>query len=211
MEKAISNNRIVIGVFGLVFTCITLMYSCSKQTTFGKGTILYMPYQDTILVPKSMRPSTLAKQHQQPTKPLKLPTEEQLQFNKKLNYVLDNAGTSFKNIDLIRGDINDLKSLIIDRAIALRNDNDSLRNAIYAVKSQQADALRFAHDESKARIENERKNMADRLQNEAYKESTITYASFAFGILVILSIIRFVFSYIVYRKQKHLKSHLNYV
>lgn len=175
----------VIFSIGLVFASI--LYSCSQQRGIAQITT-----QDTILVPKEWRPSTIALKQmhkQEPVKPLKLPTEEQFQFNKKLNYVLDNAGTSFDNISLIRGDISDLRLLIENRAIVLRNSNDSLTHAILDVKGKQIEAINFAHKESLARIANEKKTEDDRKQNQSNAKAQNLYTSILFAFLVALLII----------------------
>lgn len=178
--------RKVILISSGAFVLSVMFNSCSQQRGLAQVTTL-----DTMLVPKEWRPSTLAlkQAQQQPTKPLKLPTEEQLQFNKKLNYVLDNAGTSFDNIGLIRGDISDLRELIENRAIVLRNSNDSLTKAILEVKSQQVEALNFAHTESLARIANEKKTEDARKQNLSNVKAQNLYTGILFTFLVALLII----------------------
>lgn len=183
-----------LGVLFLCILCIVSMFnSCSNQKSIAN-----VVRQDTFLVPKQYRPSTLqAKQQpiEQPKIPLKLPTEEQKVFNKKLNYVLDNAGHSFENIDLIRADISDLKSLIIDRAVYLRSSNDSLTRVVNELKTQQlAEALYQRKQEEKR----------DKDQVEAKVRDDINDKIMKYGLIIVIffSVLTFVVSLLSRRNIK---------
>jgi len=208
MEIGYKYYKGVILFFGVVIGFISCLYSCSTQRSLA-GNTLYIPLQDTMVVPKQWRPSTLAQQ--QPTKPLKLPTEEQLQFNKKLNYVLDNAGTSFDNIGLIRGDISDLRELIENRAISLRNDNDSLSGLISRLNAKQEIAYKFAEKAELARIRDAESTRKDREQNEAYRDAFTVYSTIGITVFVLLLIGVIVLTVLVYRQKNYLRTHFSHV
>lgn len=209
MEINIYSMRKVSLIILAAITFWAMFQSCSNQRGLAQVTTL-----DTMLVPKEWRPSTLAlkqAQQQQPTKPLKLPTEEQLQFNKKLNYVLDNAGTSFDNISLIRSDISDLKSLIENRAMFLRISNDSLRGLITDLNHKQETAYKFAEKAEEARIRDAQSTKKDREQNEAYRDAFTVYSTIGITVFVLLLIGVIVLTVMVYRQKIYLRTHFSHV
>lgn len=206
-EIGYNRNLLILFIFSIIVGSI--LYSCSQQRGLAQVTTL-----DTMIVPKEWRPSTLAlkqAQQQQPTKPLKLPTEEQLQFNKKLNYVLDNAGTSFDNISLIRGDISELKSLIENRAMTLRIDNDSLRGLISHLNNKQETAYKFAEKAEEARIRDAQSTKKDREQNQAYRDAFTVYSTIGITVFVLLLIGVIVLTVMVYRQKIYLRTHFSHV
>lgn len=199
----------VATVFGSMF------YSCSTQRGLAQ-----ISTTDTLLVPKEWRPSTMAlKQAQQQNKDLQKqisPLQKQLQ--QELPEVLTRSKKAFSEITDIKSMLDYMnnnslmeRDFLFKKAVDIRALNDSLIRSQMISNKNIEKLIEIATSERDARIANEERNMQDKIQNDAYKESTVWYASVAFGVLVLLSIISLVISFLVYRKQKYLKAHINHV
>ncbi len=200
MKKVI---KTILWAFAGSFVLGCSLYSCSNQRSLAQSE----EFHDTVKIPKQYRPfanPNLVKQ------PLKMPTEEQKEFNKKLNYVLDNAGTSFNNIDLIRGDISELKNLIIDRAVSLRYKNDSLTLAISVLNENQLKAIDFAHKAELARIRDAQVSKKERELNQAYRDAFTMYSTAGITVFVLLLLGVVVLVIMVYTQKKYIKTHFNH-
>lgn len=210
MKEAVLSNRRLVLLFALSLFISSVMYSCSHQRSLAQI------HYDTLVVPKQYRPKkantspVLPKENQVP-QPLKMPSEEQKTFNKKLGYVLNNAENSFNNIDLIRADIGDLKSLIIDRAVYLRNTNDSLIVLISALKNNQIQAFKEARIADIRREKEELRSQKEREQNQAYRDAFVIYSTVGITIFGLLLVGVIGLWFFVYKKTKYLKTHFSHV
>jgi len=191
MEKVISNNRIVIGVFGLVFTCITLMYSCSKQTSLAQGSSIP-------LIPKEWSPSAFAlKQSQQQNKDLqKQITPLQKQLQQDLPEVLSRSKKAFSEITDIKSmldymNVNSIaeRDLFLRRATELRVLNDTLIHNQITSNNNINRLIGIVLSERDARIANEIRTADDRKLNQSNVKAQNLYTGILFSLLIALLII----------------------
>jgi len=167
--------------FGIAVSSV--IYSCGSQKTLaGVATSNTLPNTNALGIISIKQDSLKAKP--------KL-SKEQIEFTKKLNYVLDNSGKTFENVSSIASSMNNLSDrmdnltdVILTRATELRQSNDILKSQAIESYKQQKELLKIALNESKARQANEKKTEEDRKQNVANTKAQSLYTTIGLSALI---------------------------
>lgn len=183
-------GRKVFLSLGFGVAIASIVYSCgSQQSLAGKSNIkLNAITPNAELIYKPIRQDSVFP---------KKPTKQQIEFTRKLNYVLDNSGKTFDNVSSIASSMNnlstrmdDLTDVILTRATELRQSNDVLQNKLTESDKQQKELLRIALNESKARRAYELKNDSAVKEVNANQKAQILYTTIGYitllGLLVVV-------------------------
>jgi len=168
--------------FGVAMASI--IYSCGSQKSLAlknSGPLKTLNPKAELVYQSLKQDSVLPKK----------PTKEQIEFTKKLNYVLDNSGKTFENVSSIASSMNNLSDrmdnltdVILTRATELRQSNDILKAQAIESYKQQKELLKIALNESKARQANEKKTEEDRKQNVANTKAQSLYTTIGLSALI---------------------------
>lgn len=182
-------GRKVFLSLGFGIAIASIVYSCgSQQSLAGKSNIklntitpnaelIYKPIKQDSIFPKK-------------------PTKQQIEFTRKLNYILDNSGKTFDNVSSITASMNNmsekmdlLHDVVFAKAIELRQANDALISQVNEGNKQQKELLRIALQEAKARRAYELKNDNAVKEVNANQKAQTLYTSIGFGVMIVLLLI----------------------